>query len=76
MSFIKLNLGYPGYWREGFITIQKAIDVAIEKIIRNIAQDDTIEKLDGTPNDTIGNLTEMLAYTFLVDKDKVFRNLS
>ncbi|PAV85033.1 hypothetical protein WR25_04476 isoform B [Diploscapter pachys] len=60
--------GYPGYWREGFITIQKAIDVAIEKIVRNIAQDDTTGNLDGTLNDTIGNLTEMLAYTFLISR--------
>ncbi|CAI5452156.1 unnamed protein product [Caenorhabditis angaria] len=38
--------GSPGYWQEGFMTIQKAIDVAIEEIITGTPQLENLYFLD------------------------------
>uniref|UniRef100_A0AC35TFQ4 ABC transporter domain-containing protein n=1 Tax=Rhabditophanes sp. KR3021 TaxID=114890 RepID=A0AC35TFQ4_9BILA len=51
--------GSPGYWREGFLMVQKAVDRSIKKYIKNgykqstVFEDDSINSLPGFDDDVV-----------------------
>ncbi|CAG9536981.1 unnamed protein product [Cercopithifilaria johnstoni] len=76
--------GNPGYWQEGFLTLQKAIDVAIQQYLLNTTTSDPVLMLQRFPYPPYKNiiielgiyfLTTVIAFSFLINVVYITRTI-